>query len=307
MATHHKPSTVWRNQPYVLTAVAFVSLVYVFITYRSAMINHESVSALKLFIISCTIALPEIIIWCIATIATLRFKQYAHGIRASADGRAMSLIANALLFMMAYVILLTMAGAAVTLCKNSGHLHLAVTLGDYLPLAVALAAAGYFFAGAIRLNKLVPIRLRQRTRLLLVGTFTVIATLYVWNFHNHVPTLKGHNGIPQFVQSIGVLVYTYAIPYVIVWALGVYACISIANYSRHTKGTIYREMLGNFYRGVLLIFICTFLAQLFVESDVSMERFSFLLFLIYCLLLAAVIGFALIYQASTRLQSLEKV
>jgi hypothetical protein len=38
-----------------------------------------------------------------------------------------------------------------------------------------------------------------------------------------------------------------------------------------------------------------------------MERFSFLLFLIYCLLLAAVIGFALIYQASTRLQSLEKV
>jgi hypothetical protein len=66
-------------------------------------------------------------------------------------------------------------------------------------------------------------------------------------------------------------------------------------------------MLGNFYRGVLLIFICTFLAQLFVESDVSLERFSFLLFLIYCLLLAAVIGFALIYQASTRLQSLEKV
>jgi len=307
MATHHKPSAVWRNQPYVLSGVAFLSLVYIFITYRSAAISHESVSAKKLFVILCTLALPEIIIWCIATVATLRFKQYAHSIRASADGRAMSLIANALLLMMVYVILLTMAGTMVTLSKNTGHLHLAVTLGDYLPLAVALAAAGYFFAGGLRLNKLVPVRLRLRTRLLLVGTFTVIATLYVWDFHNHVPTLKGHDGIPQFAQSIDVLVYTYAIPYVIVWALGVYACISIANYSRHTKGTIYREMLGNFYRGVLLVFICTFLAQLLVESDINLEHFSFLLFLIYCLLLAAVIGFTLIYHASARLQSLEKV
>jgi hypothetical protein len=308
MANSNQPNSIWRNRRMVLVVLAITSLAYILITYRAAELSHQgNVSALHAFLINCTVALPEIAIWVLATIAALRFKQYAHAIRGSADGKAMNFIANALLLIVGYIILLSVAGAVMMLSKNSSYLNLTVNLGNHLPLAVALVAAAYFCAGALRLNKLVSLRMRQRWQLIITGTFAVIATLYVWDFNNRVPSLHGHEGVPQFVLPVGTLIFTYALPYVIVWALGVYACISIANYARHTKGTIYRELLGNLYRGVLLVFICTFLAQLFVVSDVSLEHFSFLLFLIYCLLLAAVAGFIMIYQASARLNTLENI
>jgi hypothetical protein len=308
MANNKPPRSIWRNQRAVLCLLAIVSLIFLAVTYQSSYVYHNSgVSTLNKFLISCTIALPEIIIWVIATLAALRFKYYSNQIRTSPDGRAMSLIATAMMYMVAYIILLTVFGSFVTVSKNTSHLKLAVNLGNYIPLVVALLASGYFLAGAVRLNDLVPLRMKQRSRLLIVGAFALISTLYVWDFDNRVPHLQGHDGVPQFAASATLLTFTYAIPYVIVWAMGVFACISIANYARYTKGTIYRELLGNLYRGVLLVFICTFLAQLFIESDVSLEHFSFLLFLIYCLLLAGVAGFLLIYQASTRLQALENI
>jgi hypothetical protein len=63
----------------------------------------------ELLWIRISIVVPELIIWLIALVGVLRFKQYAYKIRSTPDGKSFNLIANSLLWLVAYIVLLSMA------------------------------------------------------------------------------------------------------------------------------------------------------------------------------------------------------
>jgi hypothetical protein len=298
---------VWRYKKPAYGMLAVAAIAYVILIYHNALSNHGSASSLRLFILSATIALPEIAIWLIAFMGVGRLKRYAASIHGNRDGEALNYVANALLLMALYVVTLTMASTLVAESKGHPFDRAAVVLGNHLPLLIVLASASLLFVGALKLNKLVPLHIAGRQQALTGVLYLAMATAFAANFYHIEPQLLPYNGLPRFVISRGWLMLTYVLPHLITWGLGLYACASIANYAIHTKGAIYKELLRSLSQGVLLVFVCTFLAQLFIISNVSLDKLSVNLVLIYGLLLAGSYGFWLIYKGAENLQKIENI
>ena len=106
-------------------------------------------------------------------------------------------------------------------------------------------------------------------------------------------------------MPLHVLMFTYALPYVVLWWLAAYACIGLLNYSRLIKGAIYRPLFHKLASGIIIVFIATFIAQLLVITHLTMEKFSPLLIIVYLLLMLSVYGFILIYQGAASLHQIE--
>jgi hypothetical protein len=140
-----------------------------------------------------------------------------------------------------------------------------------------------------------------------MSLFVVASAIFIWHFINTADELAPQNGIPHFVSSIKVLIPTYVIPLVLMWAIGFAACINVANYSFFTKGAIYKNLFKNLYKGITLVYIGTFLTQLLILSNLNLNKFSFYLVLVYGLLILGVAGFLMIYKGSQSLNKLEKI
>lgn len=298
----------WAHDGVIYPLLALVSVLYVLLMYKDALLfKSHSNGSLKLFLLNITIALPEIAIWTIAMRSAVRFKQYANLIKDSKDGESMTYLADALLLMVIYVIFLTMSPTLIGLFKNSRHLHTAIDIGNYLPLAVAAASSYGLYLGAQVLNQVVPLRLSMLKRILLVIAFILVAGLFAWHFYKIEPKLVPQNGIPRFITPVKETMLIYVLPLICLWGAGLLACLSIGNYAAHTEGAIYKALFRNLCNGIELVFVCTFLAQLFIASNFNLNKFSLALVLVYCLLILATLGFVLIYRGSSSLNRLEVV
>jgi hypothetical protein len=308
MSSREPAKSNWVNLKLIYTALYLLSFVYVLLIWKNAELlkTHDS-SFAKLFIINFTIAIPEIVIWFVALRSAVHFKNYASNIRLSKDGQSMNYLADALLMIVFYVILVTTSGQITGLFKNSSSLHTIVQIESYFPIGIALAASVLFFMGSKALNRMVPLRIKTRTLLAISCLFVIVVGLFAWHFYVIEPRLAPQDGVPRFLLPVRTLMFAYILPFIIIWGLGVYACICFANYSVMVKGRIYKELFKNLYRGILLVFICIFLAQLFTVSDTNLNKFSLDLVLVYCLLILASIGFVLIYHGSENLNKLEKI
>ncbi len=304
-ATPEQKSSLTRL---VYPFLAVLTIIYVFIIYKNArLFSSKTSSATEIFVINATVAIPELIIWAMALISSLRFKEYARSIQQTRDGRSMNYLADALVVMSFYVILITSENYVVGLFKNTSNLRTIVSVENYLPLAVALASSGILLIGSLKLNQIVPLKVRLSSRIALATVFIIVVALFSWHFDKSYRNLVPQNGIPRFVLPIHTLLMTYILLHIVMWAIGIAACVNIANYSLHTKGKIYKRLFNNLYKGILLVFICTFVAQLFIISNVNLTKFSLSLVLIYCLLVLAGLGFILIYKGSNDLNLLERI
>jgi hypothetical protein len=286
---------------FVITALA-----YLYLSYRNGLIvkNHAH-DMMKLFLINASIALPELVIWGIAFMSSIRLKEYALKIKGSKDGQSINYLANSMIMMSVYVVLITTSTSVVYIFKSSNSLRTIIGLENFIPLAAALSAAGLLLAGAIKLNDLVPIKIRMQTQIYLTSFFALVVILFAWHFYKLEPNLRPQNGVPRFIFSDNFLMLTYILPYIIAWSMGAFACFSIANYSRIISGSIYKTLFKDLYRGILLVFVCTFVAQLFIISNFNLNRFSLWLIIIYAVLILATFGFILIYKGSQSLSKIE--
>jgi hypothetical protein len=126
-------------------------------------------------------------------------------------------------------------------------------------------------------------------------------------FYHFAPNLPPNNGIPHFAVSAKVLIFTYVLPQVVIWALAIYSCISLANYSVRVKGAIYKDLFRSLGIGVIIVFVCTFLAQLILISSMSVNKFNVLVAFSYVILLLGAYGFIKIYQGAEKLQKIENI
>ncbi len=306
--------TAIKNQPRhslirpVYLLLTFLSIGYVYLLYRDALIlNPGGHSRSIILLISISIALPEILIWAIAFISSLKLKLYSNSIKRSKDGKAMAFLADSLILMSAYIVLMSSSFSVTVLFKNTPDLNTAVTLENYIPLLVVFLSAVLLVLAARRLDDLITEKI---SKIELIGTFLAflaVMGLFVWYFANsNTGTLTSYS-IPRFVSSVNTLLYLYVLPQIFVWAMGLYACLEIAHFSLHVKGSIYKALLTNLYKGVLIVYICIFSAQVLILTNFNLAKFSLPLLLVYVLLFVCAFGFSLIYKGSSDLSRLEKV
>jgi len=101
----------------------------------------------------------------------------------------------------------------------------------------------YLYVGSRRLAGLVGSKGRNHRReqgyKVLFGIF---ALLFAVNFYLHATQVRGDYGMPRFTFPINILMFSYLLPSIVMWALGLLACANLAWYARHTPGTIYKRL-----------------------------------------------------------------
>jgi hypothetical protein len=292
----------WPYKPAAYFVIFILAVVFIAITYTTgaADTNRENL-ALRL-----SITFPELIIWAIATVSAVRFKEYAYSIRDAEDGKGLNLIANSLLMLVLYVIFLSSANTFERLFIHSPGLRTAVSLGNYVPLVVILLSTFWLYKGSVSLGKITPgsqAELKKMAASLV--PFFLLLGLFAWQFYMAVPNLGSPNGIPRFTQSAGILLLTYVLPHILLWIGGLLACFNIGKYALRIRGVIYKSLFRDLYQGLILVFICIFIAQFIIISPVNLEKFSFLLAIIYLVLILATRGFLLIFNGARKLTKIE--
>jgi hypothetical protein len=256
---------------------------------------------------SLSISLAEIVIWFIAVRGAIRFRQYTDSIKGTKDGVALGNLSTGLNWLVVYIVILIIAGPTVHYFKHSSLINPIVIVSNHIPLIFALLAVGYGYVGSMKLNQLVPFKISNTVVRGLSFFVLILGLFYTWYFRHFVPTLTPDNGIPRFAAPAGVLIFSYVLPYIITWALGIFTIVSVGNYAMRVKGAIYKQLFQRLGIGVIIVLTCIFLAQLLVLTSLSLSKFNLLILFTYGLLLLGAYGFLKIYQGADDLHKIESV
>jgi hypothetical protein len=292
---------LWNSStlPYLIPLV--IGIVFAFLVIAIPVNTERSL------LVRLTITIPEIIIWLIASVGAFRFKKYATSIKNYPDGKGLDKIANALLLLVLYIILLTTASTIVNLLAHTEYLDITIALKNHLPVITILASALFLLRGSEDLNEVVGDDIWTKPRLLLlVGSALVFFMVFGYVFYTAQPNLMTTNGMPRFALPVQVLLVTYILPHVIVWFMGLKAAVNLINYTSQVRGVVYKSLFKDLYRGVLLTFICIFTAQFIIITSMVATQPNFALGLIYGVLILALVGFALILRGARKLDKIEQ-
>jgi hypothetical protein len=293
----------WKYSYLVYALAVLAALAMIVISYKTTRSLGTTPGAL---LIRMSLTLPELVIWAIALRAAIKLKHYVVGIKHSDDGKGLEYISNGLLLLVAYIIALTLGSLLVQAVDHGSRLDQAIDINNYLPLSIALLSSVYLYIGSRRLAGLVgSVGRSRRSELRYVAVFAAFVALYVVNFYTNAAGLKGDGDVLRFDFPLKVLMFTYVLPHVIMWSLGLLACVNLAWYTYNTPGTLYKRMFRNFYQGILVVVISLFTAQVIMVTPITLAHVSVGLIVIYAVLVLAMFGFALIYRGTRKLEKIE--
>jgi hypothetical protein len=287
--------------------LTLLGIFFLALTYKMALLaDGASPHYHNILVIKLTFALLEIAIWVIASLCVLKFRDYASRIRPSRDGQGLSYISTGLLMLVGYTILLPLASTLVYLSKDTGFLKIAVSINNHLPMLLIALSVIYFLRGSNRLLRLTKARHPSgREQAWFTVGIGIMAALFAVHFYLVEPHLIGNGSIPRFALSRDVLIFTYALPHIIIWGLGVLGCWNLIHYSRFVSGSIYKLLFRKLSRGLLIVFGCTFIAQLIIASAVDLTGFDLEVVIIYLVFLLSIGGFVLIYRGVRQMEKIE--
>ena len=302
-------SNPWPYSGHLYALIAGSAVILMGLTYQVSVVNSEpSHSTLALFLIKMTIAIPEIFIWLIAARSAKQFKNYAVSIKQEADGYNMNLIANGLLWLVGYLITLVLISPIQTLAAHTDYARLAVATTNHVPIIVALIATLYIFYGSRGLAHLTHSDFwNRRNMILLLVPFIILMSLFVVNFYTAAPQLRDIAGNFRFTLPVNALLLTYVTPHIIIWLLGLFSGFNLWWYARRVQGAIYSSLFTKAQRGLVLVFVSIFLAQLLICSPYAADNFQIGITLSYAVLILAIIGYRLLFQGGRQLQNIEDV
>lgn len=292
----------------IFLALAAIGAAFIYESYHAALDEYAGGIGLLLLLLS--FILPEIIIWLLAAVGAVRLKNYAMSIRDSDDGLALDYVANSLLLFVLYVVLVSIGGTIVDAAAGSTYEKLTIALTNHIPLAIILVAAILLWIGSKKLLKMleqadkepwVP-SLRFCVTTVIFTTFALIFTI---NFYYFAADIREADGMPRFALSPALLLATYVLPHLLAWLFGLLACVNLATYARSVTGVIYKDLFKNLLRGVVIVFLCTFLAQVLL-STITVDEPSPVLVTVYGVLLLYLYGFYLVYKGTKNLERLEQ-
>jgi hypothetical protein len=299
----------WERSLLIYGAIALIGIFFIYGSYQVALSHHAG--SIGYFMLHLSFSLPEILIWLIAAIGAVRLKNYAMSIRTSQDGAGLNKVANALLLLVLYVILISVRGTITGAAADGRFEKGAVSLMNYLPLAVIALSALSLWLGSRELVRLVAHPKAEAWvpsgRFCAATVVLVIFALaYTLNFYRFVDDLQSSGDMTRFAASPTWLLFTYVLPHLAAWLLSFLACVNLAVYARRVTGIIYKELFRNLQRGVLLVFICTFLAQVLISSVHNDDELGWVLFSVYIVLLLCLFGFYLVYRGTRQLERIEQ-
>lgn len=309
MPTLHSIEQAWGRSALIYTVIALFGAAFIYESYQTALLQHQG--GMGFFLLHLSFSLPEVLIWLLATVGALRFKNYAMSIKTSSDGSALDYIANALLLLVLYVVLVSLGGTITDVAANTRFERLTINLVSHAPLAVILLSAILLWTGSKQLLKLIDYKpqvawfpsLRFCVTVVIFVSFSLIFTL---NFYHFADSVQKSEDIMRFALEPHMLLLTYVLPHLITWLLGLLACVNLGKYAHQVSGVIYKQLFRDLQRGVVVVFVSTFLAQVLISTLTTDDDMSIVLLTVYAVLLLCLWGFYLVYRGTKQLERLEQ-
>jgi hypothetical protein len=282
---------------------------YLYITYHADILTrHTHQDFVAFFITHLSLIIPEVIVWTIAALGGLRLKAYAESAQQDRDGVAFNYIADAVLLLVVYSVAMSIATSVKILFVHTGIFTAATICTVHIPVLLVLLSSIYLYVGTLELNR---IAARGNKRLsnvvveLALGLFVVGVAAFIWYFYVVAPTRLDDDELSHFALPVNVLLLTYVVPHIVTWLLGLLACLHLAHYAHNVKGTIYKALLRDLQRGIMVVFACTYIVQILYISQISSRHFTLALLPVFLAILALFGGYWLIYRGADKMQQLE--
>lgn len=250
--------------------------------------------------------IPYIIIWYAAFFAFARLKNYVHAIKGSKDGKAfrkvmigMGVLAFGLII--PTIVSLVMNNIAM---DHNGLKPLATIIPNYLAVLTVILSFWFMGSGAHILTDIAKIRLSLRGLRWLFLIIILLSTFFSFL------VLKNHFGGKHiYYLATYPLILTIIVPYVYAWFMALLCAYEFRLYSRHTKGIVYRQALGQFSIGIVLA-VAGSVASQFVNNTLTPNASHSLggvLVIAYALLVVILAGLVMMARGVRQLNKIEEV
>lgn len=293
------------NRPaYVI--VVTIWLVYAVLSIFGPRINNFHLSDATFYLVQLSIILPLLAIWLTATYGAVSFKNYARLISDSPDGKALDLVTNGFILLVASFILQTLLGVFPRYAVGTAWLYPLVFMRNHIPLLLSITSAIYVCIGSYRLASIVKGKAYRRELYAVLGAYVLVAGWLGQFFFTHISHNLNH-GIPNFALPGQLPFYTIAVPYLLVWLLGIISVLNISTYIRNVRGAIYRAALRYLAAGLMSVITFAMALQMltFANSAILQLNFGLILTLVYLILAFYAGGFSLVAAGARKLVRIE--
>lgn len=293
-----------RQPAYLMGITAW--LIYAVLSIFGPRVNNFHLSDTTFYLVQLSIILPVLVIWLIAIYGAVSFKSYARLIKDSRDGKALDLVTNGLILLVASFILQTVLGVFPRFAVGTAWLNPLVFLRNHLPMLFSLASAIFICVGSYRLASIVKARAYRRELYAVLGIYVVAAGWLANFFFTHI-SHSMNNGIPNFSLPGQWPFYTIAVPYLLIWLLGIISVLNISTYIRNVRGAIYRAALRYLAAGLMSVNTFAMALQILTFTNSAFLRLNFglILTLVYMILALYAAGFSLVAAGARKLVRIE--
>ncbi len=250
-----------------------------------------------------------VISWIAGLYGALTFRSYSRLIGGTKDGEAIRMISIGLLILVIVQPLGANIAAIAGLIDRS-HVNLVPTLTimtNYTTILLTALYAGTIAIGAERLIKLLKGKVKAWPQSVWVAAFIIASSLYSYFIviePIHTPLARRIYFLPNWLLLVSV-----AIPYLLIWYIGLSAVYKIYLYNRNVRGWVYKNALNYLAAGIALVIATSIITRVLttVSNKLSQLSLTPVLFVIYGLLLINALGFVLIAFSAKDLRKIEEV
>lgn len=300
----------WPHSRLAFQLVVAAWVLYTFLTLMAPGTGDAKygMTGQDLVLLRLTIIVPILIIWGIAIRGACAFKTYASMLKGSPESPGLSLMADGLIWLVAYLVASSLLAGFDPFITSAHFIDAFILIRDHVPPLIGLGGFILLYLGSNRLKAIAPFKTWTSPTFVMLGAFVLFSIVFVLEFTS-TPTgrIAGMPITSTSVWPLGVLLVTLILPYLAAWFIGILAAMNIYKYSRSVHGILYRRALSLLVRGVVTVVLFATVVQAISFADRFLTGLSLgtLLLLVYAFVVFYALGFVFIWMGAKQLKHLE--
>jgi len=300
---------------FYLAFSAVLWITYIVLTFTAPIneatnIYHLSYS--QLMWVKLSVVLPFFLIWIFGIFAATGITRYISTIKGSPEEKGFAGIQSGVLVLLLGLTIGAVVGAirSFLMDDESARIILSVIV-SYFNVLMPLIAFGYFFSGATTLARLTKKPISMLSNIVPLILVLAAALFYAWVVFSNPDRQLGvgpqHTGALYLPDEM--IVLTLMVPYVTMWALGLFAAFRLLNYRNSVQGLIYRSALSWLTGGILFIILLsiTFQGLALLRDFFAAADLKTILIAVYLILAAIAVGYIFLWFGARKLRIIETV
>lgn len=292
---------------YVVLVAAYVVLTLV-LPPNEVTLKKYDITESQSRLLSLTVVVPVVAIWFAALYGFIRIKNYAQIIKNSNEGEAFNRLADGLMIL-AFSLPIggTISAALGYISRENSDLAPTATIWrNYVSLVLFIAAFMLISKGAASLVRTLRTKDIRHYPKYWAPALIVLSSIFTALI---VARPAGDASGTIYYLPNWLIVTTLAIPYLLVWHMGMVAAYHLYVYKNKLRGDIYKRAFANLAMGIAGIVGVSIVLQFVTTITEQLNRLNLapLLIVLYLLIALYAVGYSLVARGAQRLKKIEEV